>query len=263
MSTSRAKAKELLKVARSKANLNQPEVETNLTSNNMIIVPDSQRVEEKILNQITDLNITNSNEDQSSIEKEIIKIEQKHFNNFKLLNKDCHTNLLNNHVNNLELNQKGSNNVQSKNINKQNMFIKPQEKGPMKLIGMEANPIQIKNKVDPTITGNTSDQSDIINNFEIPKTEDKEKLLKRISSAKQRSQKRFEKQKEMQTKKSDKIIALAKLMEDKQSNPDNEENDKKISNLIENWNPIEVVPKKKFLLDNDSDMQLVDDGDNV
>ena len=257
MSTSRAKAKELLREARSKANLNQNTKESPIVNNNLIVT-DSVLVEEKILNNMSDLNFSHISDKTSSKDQEISKISQK--NNFKTnFGNQSQKTEVNPSFKNSNFNQQ----EQSKPNNKQNMFIKAKEKEPMKIIGKEViynEQICLENQ---KLILNNNFQTENLNTFEIPKVEDKEKLLKRISSAKQRSQKRLEKQKEMQNKKSEKIFALAQLMHNKQINPQNEEYDKQISNLIENWNDKEQITNKKFLLDQDSDMQMVDDGENI
>jgi hypothetical protein len=250
MSTSRAKAKDLLRAARSKANLKQTEETTQTTiNNNNLIILESQIIEEKLENQLKDLNLSESTENTSSQEKNLVKqpqqsslmLAQNHNVHFPKLNKEM---------------------VNSQNMNKGNFMLKTKEKEPTKLTPtsfLHSEPIKLENNTSLNPPQKLIEPSE----FGIPVIQDKEKLMKRLTSAKQMSQKKMSKHKEMTTRKSDKVMAMAQLMNQKQTNCEILDYEEQMDKILDNWDNKENPPKKKYLLEEDTDIQKVEEGENI
>jgi hypothetical protein len=251
MSTSRAKAKDLLRAARSKANLKQTEETTQTTiNNNNLIILESQMIEEKIENHLKNLDLSESTENTSSQEKNLVKHPQ-------------HSTLIMGQNHNVHFPKQNKEMVNSQNTNnKGNLMFKTKEKEPTKLIFtsfLDSKPIKLENNTSINPPQNLIEPSE----FGIPVVQDKEKLMKRLTSAKQMSQKKMSKQKEMTTRKSDKVMAMAQLMNQKQINSEILDYEEQMDKILDNWDNKENPPKKKYLLEEDADIQMVEEGENI
>jgi hypothetical protein len=258
MSTARTKAKDLLRAARSKANLNQTEEKSQTTiNNNNLIVSESQIIEEKIANNFTELNLSESTENTSSQEKNLDK-EVKEVKGIKETENSSHFNTNVNNMHFLKPNKDimASQNLKTQNFNKGNLLIKPKE--PTKLIltsSLESQPIKLETHAPTMPPQNLIKPSE----SGIPVIQDKEKLMKRLTSAKQMSQKKMSKHKEMMTRKSDKVMAMAQLMNQKQTNSELADYEEQMDKILDSWDNKENPSKKKYLLEEDADIQKVEE----
>jgi hypothetical protein len=259
------KGRELLKAAKSKALLSNEGTASNSVEVHSVgmIIEDSQKAVESYGDDLNDeIKKLELNDEKSKLADKMNIFENKN----KIEKANANTNSTFNHSLNTQNNiNRPGNNILSR-MNK--------DKEPMKIIGVQPvkndvvkfpnnkneNKIENKNENNNDDSTHAPQKNNITENVFIPptKNEDKEKLMKRITSAKNMNKINTQEKGLGVKKTSEKIMGMANMLQNRFTNPTQIDQEKELNKMLET-EPI----KNKFLLSEDNDVQQFDDEKNI